>query len=539
MTQAQATLKLRFADRFQLYIENRSYESIYGPCAFVFLSAVYFYATAASSWQNEFWMDDVVAAQTAQLPSARAIIDAIWGGQEMSPPTYYLSLHFVLPLMRFWPIQVAARFPSTLAAYGAAVVIFILLRRRMDIVVSLFSFGIMLSMGLFPFAGQVREYAFLVLFLSLALLFWDNIENSKHPKLNGLAIWFVLALSLIFHVYGIIPLATIAICEALWIITRRQWRPAVIVPIICLIPVEIAMAPLIIHLSTFSSADVISPNYYAKPTFQNLLHSIMVILFGGDLGITIILVGGLLIFFLYYVRRLIGNDELSVLTIPQRPPEVLSQLEIMMIALALIPILAFLFASLITRSYSERYITGVTLLAPMAAGTVLGRLRDGRIVALLLTPLLLYDLLHKTRPDPGVYGGIIPTLERYTRDSTLPIIIDDAVFYLQALYAADPGMRSRIVLLTTNAQVPPLDPTGQNMMLRTSKYVDYVHVAKLEDFLKTHPRFYLLSEMQSRAVTIVPPLMKACALGPLLRQINGKFLFEAGLSYARPDCDHS
>ena len=36
----------------------------------------------------------------------------------------------------------------------------------------------------------------------------------------------------------------------------------------------------------------------------------------------------------------------------------------MMIALALIPILAFLFASLITRSYSERYITGVTLLAP-------------------------------------------------------------------------------------------------------------------------------------------------------------------------------
>ena len=26
MTQAQATLKLRFADRFQLYIENRSYE---------------------------------------------------------------------------------------------------------------------------------------------------------------------------------------------------------------------------------------------------------------------------------------------------------------------------------------------------------------------------------------------------------------------------------------------------------------------------------------------------------------------------------
>ena len=100
-------------------------------------------------------------------------------------------------------------------------------------------------------------------------------------------------------------------------------------------------------------------------------------------------------------------------------------------------------------------------------------------------------------------------------------------------------MRSRIVLLTTTDQVPPQDPTGQNMMLRTAKYVDYVHVAKLEDFLQTHPRFYLLSEMQTRAITIVPPLMKACALGPLLGQINGKFLFEAGLSYAERNCGKS
>lgn len=536
MAEAQATFKPRFFDRFQVYIDNKSLDAIYGPCAFIILSAVYFFATAATSWQNEFWMDDVVAAQTAQLPSAQAVINAIWGGQEMSPPTYYLSLHFLLPLMRFWPIQVAARFPSTLAAYGAAIVLFILLRRRMDIVISSFCFGIMLSMGLFPFAVQVREYAFLVLFLSLALLFWDNIENSKHPKLTGLAIWFVLALSLIFHVYGIIPSATIAVCEALWIITRRQWRPVVILPLICLIPVEIAMAPLILHLSTFSSADVTSPNYYAKPTFQNFLHSIMVILFGGDLGITVILAAGLLILILYYARRLIGNDEPVVLAIPQRPPEVLSRLEIMMIALALIPIVAFLFASLITRSYSERYITGVTLLAPMAAGAVLGRLRDGRIVAVLLTPVLLFDLVHKTRPNPGMYGGILPTLEQYTRDSTLPIVVDDTVFFLQIFYAADADMRARMVLLTAPDQAPPRDPTGQNFMLRTTKFVDYMHVEKLDDFLQTHPRFYVLTEMQTRSITIVPPLMKACALGPLVVQINGKFLFKAGLDYAEQNC---
>jgi hypothetical protein len=172
----------------------------------------------------------------------------------------------------------------------------------------------------------------------------------------------------------------------------------------------------------------------------------------------------------------------------------------------------------------------------MAAGSALGKLRDGRIVAVILTPLLVLDLVHKTRPDPGVYGGVLPTLDRYIRDSTPPIVVDDAVFFIQILYAADANTRARMVLLTTTDQVPPLDPTGQNMMLRTAKYVDYVHVAKLEDFFQAHPRFYLLSELQTRSVTIVPPLMKACALGPYLGQINGKFIFEAGLSYAGPNC---
>ncbi len=63
-------------------------------------------------------------------------------------------------------------------------------------VISLFAFGIMLTMGLFPFAIQVREYPFMVFFLSLALLFWDNIEGSKHAAINGFGIWMTLALCL-------------------------------------------------------------------------------------------------------------------------------------------------------------------------------------------------------------------------------------------------------------------------------------------------------------------------------------------------------
>ena len=539
MAQAQVATDPTLLDRIQIYLDKRSVASIYGLCVFIALTVAYFYTTAVLSRHNEFWMDDVVAVQTAQLPNARAIINSIWGGQEMSPPAYYLSLHFILALTQFWPVQVAARFPSTLAAYGAAVVVFILIRRRMDMAISLFAFGIMLTMGLFPFALQVREYAFMVFFLSLALLFWDNIEDSKHAALNGFGIWITLALCLALHVYGIIPVVTVTICEVLWIISRKQWRRAVILPLVCLIPVEVAMAPLILHLSTFNVADVASPNFYAKPNFENLLHSIVVVLLGGDLGLTLILLGGLLVGILYYGRRLTGEAQSIGVTAAQGSPGVLSRLEIMMIALACVPILTFLFAVLITRAYSERYITAVTLLAPMAAGAVLGRLRDGRIVAVLLTPLLVFDLVHKTRQNPGGYSGVLPSLVQYTRDSTLPIVVDDAVFFLQVLYAADNAMRSRIVLLTTTDQVPPQDPTGQNMMLRTAKYVDYVHVAKLEDFLQTHPRFYLLSEMQTRAITIVPPLMKACALGPLLGQINGKFLFEAGLSYAERNCGKS
>ena len=210
------------------------------------------------------------------------------------------------------PIQLAARVPSILAGFGAAVAIFVIMRRRVCVLISLLSFGITLSMGLFGFATQVRDYAFLTFLLALALLFWDRMEDSKRPALNGAGIWVVLALCLSLHFYGIVDVATIAICEALWILTRRQLRSAVLVPLLCLIPVEIAWAPLALQLSTYNAGDVHSPNFYAKPDTANLLRSIKVVMFGGDAGVALILVGGLLITVLYYSRRLMGDDQMAV-----------------------------------------------------------------------------------------------------------------------------------------------------------------------------------------------------------------------------------
>jgi hypothetical protein len=136
MAQGQALAYPTLLDRIQIYFDKRSVASIYGPCVFVLLSFAYFYAAVETARHSEFRMDDVVAIQTAQLPNSRAIIDAIWGGQEMSPPPLYLFLHQILPLTRFWSVQQVARFPSTLAAFGAAVVIFVLMRRRVDVVIS-------------------------------------------------------------------------------------------------------------------------------------------------------------------------------------------------------------------------------------------------------------------------------------------------------------------------------------------------------------------------------------------------------------------
>jgi hypothetical protein len=329
-------------DRIQAYLGKRYVASIYGPCIFFLFTLAYLYAAVAVSKWSEFWMDEALAASTAQLPNWRAILDAVWHGAELEPPTYYLFLHEILAFTGFMPIQLAARLPSILAGSGAAVVIFVIMRHRVGVVNSLLSFGMTLSMGLFAFATQVRGYAFLTFFLALALLFWDRMEDAKSPALNGVEIWVVLALCLSLHFYGIVDVATIAICEALWILTRRQLRSAVLVPLLCLIPVEIAWAPLARQLSTYNASEVYSPNFYAKPDAANLLHSIEVVMFGGDFGLSLMLIGGLLITILYYNRRLIGLGQLFDVTDAPRPAGVLSRLEIMMIASASIPILTFL-----------------------------------------------------------------------------------------------------------------------------------------------------------------------------------------------------
>ena len=204
----------------------------------------------------------------------------------------------------------------------------------------------------------------------------------------------------------------------------------------------------------------------------NLLHSIKVVIFGGDFGVTLILVGGLLITVLYYSRRLMGDDQLAVTEVstPGRRAFATRNHDD---CFGVDPHIDVSFRSdshkIVQRALCFRgdrtRANGGRMCARKAAR------RKNRGCPSDATASV--DLLHKTRPDPGVYGGIIPTLERYTRDSTLPIVIDDGVFYLQVLYAADPDMRSRMTLLTVPDQ-PPRDPTDQNHDRRTSKYVDYV-----------------------------------------------------------------
>jgi hypothetical protein len=103
------------------------------------LSRIFTPLSPSPGGQNSGWMK-ALAASTAQLPNWRAILDAVWHGAELEPPTYYLFLHEILAFTGFMPIQLAARLPSILAGSGAAVVIFVIMRHRVGVVNSLLSF---------------------------------------------------------------------------------------------------------------------------------------------------------------------------------------------------------------------------------------------------------------------------------------------------------------------------------------------------------------------------------------------------------------
>jgi hypothetical protein len=491
---------------------------------FTLLSAAYLYAAVARSIADHFWMDEVLAVVAARQPTLSGVWHAIWSGTDFSPPTYHYLLHGFVQLFG-GDGRLIWRLPSIAAVYGAAACTYLLLVRcQVSRFAAAFGFGIVLSFGLFDYAIQVRQYALLSFCLAAALLLWSTMDEARGRPLRAFGLWFVLAVALALHFYGVVEVAVIGIAELVYLLSRRRLRRAVWLAVATTAPIELALYPLARHLATFSGADSTAPAYYGQPAVGRLVGALFEIVGGGEFGSLMLLAAALII---GLAQLLKAADVPAAAKLPARPSQAaaLSDLQIVIIALCALPFVTFAFSLLVTNSFADRYVSAAALLPAIAAAYLVDKLAARRVVTLALVPVIAGILLNRVVHTTDPTGDALAVAQRASRP--FPIVVGEGLLYIQLMEAADPATRARLVYLKRPEGAVSPDPTNENEVLRLATFLPDYRVSEQTAFLDNTPDFYTLYRPNATTDTTTPSLIEAGIVGSPVYAERGILLLRA------------
>jgi hypothetical protein len=493
--------------------------------SFALLSMGYFYAAIARSTADYLRMDEILAVSAARQSSLSGIWNAIWVGTDFSPPTYHVLLHGLVATFGGADGHFVWRVPSILAIYGAALCTYALLvKSQVSRAVAVLAFGIVLAFNLFDFAVQARQYGLLALGLAVALLLWSAIKDTGAGKVQACGLWLVLTACLCLHFYGIIEVAVIGAAELLYWISRRRFRITVWTALGLTVPVVAALYPIASHLATFNAGDNLAPGYYAKPTLGALLDAIFEVLGGSGFGTLLLVAAFLLVGTAYFLERSKLRRLAAAEHVPIRPAAGLSEFDIVMIALCLLPALTFGFSLFVTGSFSPRYMAAGALLPAIAAAAMLDRLPWRRFVALGLVPLIVGVLILRAHaPDP--IANALAVVQKPAPSG--PIVVGEGLLYIELMDAADASTRSKLVYLKRPAGAFSPDPTNENEVTRLATFNPEYRVDDRAAFLEANARFNVLYRPNESTDTTMPALLDQGLLGSPVTAEHGILLFRS------------
>jgi hypothetical protein len=488
------------------------------------ISIAYFYAAISRSVAAHFWMDEVLAVSAASQSSLSGVWNAIWAGTDFSPPTYHFLLHGFVNAVGFADSRLVWRIPSIVAIYGAAACTYLLLvKSQASRFAAVLAFGLVLALNLFDYAIQVRPYALLALGLAAALLLWSGIDDTRSGRARAFALWLVLAACLCLHFYGIIEVVAIGTAELIYWVTRKRFRRTVWIALLLTAPVQLALYPLASHLAAFNAADSLASAYYAKPTVEAFVLAMSEVAGGGFvmllLGAALLIAGAAHI--LERRDRRLPPATQPITTIQSLD---LPKLEIVLIALCLLPLMTFAFSCLVTKSFSARYMAAGALLPAIAAAYVLDKSRWRQTIALALVPLTAGILVVRSQA-PDRIADALAVLQK--AQPPFPIIVGEGLLYIELMQAADAGTRARLVYLKRPPDAVSSDPTNENEVIHLAGFRPEYRVSERDTFLGRNSRFYVLYRPSMSADTTTPALIEQGLLGSPVDAERGILLFRS------------
>ncbi|MBB5057532.1 hypothetical protein HDF16_002238 [Granulicella aggregans] len=448
-----------------------------------FIFVRYFVEMTRYSRSQPLWLDEILTTWLVRLGSVASIYDGLAKGAEYSPPG--------LPVLLLWwsklvgASYLSLRSPSFVGIALAAVAIFLLVRRYMDFSIATLAAVLVLCGPLHVFAQQVRPYALTVTCFTFALLLWDGLEQSGHPRWNLAGINVLLSAAITLHFYSILYLVPFAAMELLYSLSSRRFRAPVWITLAIAAASISLWIPLALRASRFNSADH-GPGFYAAPTSLRFAQSLWFVLFPVDIFVSLLLLlfAGLLVY-LAGIR----NRKISVQPKTRRP--------LLWIATgcALLPLATFLFARLVSGTYNLRYILPASICTVIALCFAAESLPFRSILVPLCSIAIATHALVPRRIEPFVDNRAI----LQAASKPYPIVMAEGLMFFQAeedqsLTTQERGRLEYLILPQGHALK---DATNENLVIRWLGILPQLPAYPVDPYLQSRRCFYVFDSHES------------------------------------------
>jgi hypothetical protein len=169
--------------------------------------------------QHSLWIDEYVSLATVRVPLTEITRSAL-GDHALNPPLYFWILH--LTTRALGEGEAALRLPSVVAGVLTIPVLWLLARviTRSSWVANFSAWLLALNPLHLWYSQEARPYALLLLFIAAALACLAKALQPEGGARGWVAFAVSSALSLLTHVFGVVPLAV----GAVWVLLARDRR---------------------------------------------------------------------------------------------------------------------------------------------------------------------------------------------------------------------------------------------------------------------------------------------------------------------------
>jgi hypothetical protein len=432
-------------------------------------------ARAKFLWHDEVYT--ILGSRLSLLTLWRASLD----GFDLSPPLNTAVTHFVHAVTGEGPI--ATRLPPMAGLLTAVTVLFVVVRRKANIIVAVTAALLLCATPAWHYAIEARGYGLALGLFALAIYGWSEAAGGRRVTPHLAVMSASLAAGVWTHYYGVLAFLPIAAAEATRQLTARRFQHA---PWAALLAAAAAVLPLVTLARTAGSH---------RTTFWTR----------GDAPGVLDIYSFLLEDLAPYRLAIAALGLLAVVEIVRRSrtrhwPRRLAVHDLVLCATCLaVPAAAILLGSF-TNVLTERYVlfssVGLALALPLLVWSVLPPEGVGDWLAAGVVTVLFAGLAGRAiadrRPTPNPLSDR-PVLVAALNDST-PLAMTGGVAYLELWYYATPETQARAVYLA--------DPRGQRRETGSDTAdLGYLALARwspvpvvpISAFVKTHKRFWLYS----------------------------------------------